>query len=196
MNKVSKQGTNLQKPQRRAPQLSSLSRKTNTSHLTDNHSKVKRKQPPIQSVAMLFVENTNSLQYNPPKARKRNDAPHHKPHRHEANACLTSHDIILRSPLPLLSSTGQAKAKPRHSRWRSNSDRLRPNNLLVSTRRHATVSAAHIIAVVVVESTSSPSLATVVVASVVLVVLLAAAAAAATAALVVSIGRDALAHGL
>ena len=96
---------------------------------------------------------------------------------------------------PSLSGTRQAKAKPRHSRWRSNSDRLRPNDLLVSTRRHTAVSAAHIVAVVVVESAPPPSLATMVVASVVLVVLLAAAAATA-ATLVVSVGRDALAHGL
>jgi hypothetical protein len=92
---------------------------------------------------------------------------------------------------PSLSGPRQAEAKPRHSRRRSNSHRLRPDNLLVSTRRHTAVSAAHIVAVVVVESASSPSLATMVVASIVLVVLLAAAAA-----LVVSVGSDALAHGL
>ena len=94
---------------------------------------------------------------------------------------------------PSLSGTRQAKAKPRHSRRRSNSDRLRPDNLLITTRRHTAVSAAHIIAVVVVEAASPPSLAAMVVASIVLVMLLTAATATA---LVASVGRDALAHGL
>jgi hypothetical protein len=101
---------------------------------------------------------------------------------------MSSKEFLCRS----LSGTRQAEAKPRHSRRRSNSHRLRPDNLLISTGRHTAVSAAHIVAVVVVESAPSPSLATMVVASIVLVVLL----AAATAALVVAVGRDALAHGL
>jgi hypothetical protein len=132
-----------------------------------------RKQPTAHSNNPKQMQNTNNTKQLPF---------HHDP-----------------TSFPSLPSTWQAEAKPRHSWRRSNSNRLWPDDLLVTSRRHASVTATHIVAVVVVEPAASPALAaSVMVASVVLVVLLLSATTTllATLLLLAAIRGDALAHGL